>query len=176
MSIYPHSHRIPNSLCLHYVLRTSDGYFLMIHRSKTVAYEVDRVSFSGEEQFKPEDLAVDGFNTFDACVLRAVMEEVYPRLGFGLNSNQGKDILGRIDFARCMSFFLEEKFGNYSLLAYIQLKDDSAIFRAAFRESLKNSEFRADREGTRYLASEEDLKKFLKLGSMRIKVLIVTEN
>lgn len=184
MSIYPDGNRIPNSLCLHYVLRTSDGYYLLIERNSSVSYEKERVSFSGEEQFKPEDLATDGYNPFDACALRALMEEVYPRLGFGVNSAEGRDLWQRVQFVRCLSFFLEEKFGNYALLCFIQLKDDSDSLRRAFKEGMARTDkkYRVDREGTRFLASEDEIQSFLQEGKMTVsglndegrKLLVVT--
>ena len=171
MSIYPNSHRVPHSLCYHYVLRFSDGKYLLIHRSKKVAYEPSRVSFSGEEQLKPEDLYHPLLRPYDHLVLRTLMEEVFPRLNYSVDSKEGHETRQAISYHRLLSVFLEEKFGNISMLGFVQLQFDSQKYREGYLAAIKRGA-RSDNEGVRYIASEEDIEEFFKTGRMSIESLV----
>ena len=162
MDLDPSKHGIPSTLTLNFVARFADKAYWLIRRSQTVRQENGRVSFSGEEQIKPEDF--DHKNPMEAWTVRTLMEEVYPYRDFSHHSPQAAEVREQILAARYLSLFLEEKYGSFGLVVFIQLGIDSKRFVDLYYRNRLETARRADTEGVRYLLPEAELLQFMQTG------------
>lgn len=117
MSLDPESHTIPNAISIHYIIRFLDRKFLANHRAKTMAYDPERISFTGNEQLKPEDFIDD--RPLDRWLFRSLLEEVFRLRKFAPESPEALTAKSQIAFGRFLSLYLEEKVGNFGLVCFV---------------------------------------------------------
>jgi hypothetical protein len=174
MSIKPEAHRIPNAISIHYVIRFSDGKLLASHRSKDMAYDPEHVSFSGNEQLKPEDFESD--RPLEMWLLRSMLEEVFPLRKFSIDSPEALEAASLIALSRFLSLYLEEKVGNFGLVCFVQFNVSSAVFAAKYYGRRLNSSFGEDKEGKPYLMTEAELARFFESGKCELMGLTDADN
>ena len=142
----PQLHRIPNTLCFHFVSTTSDGQILGLIRRQDnpdKLYNVGKVSFSAEEQLNLADMSDE--QPAQHWLIRTVTQEL-----FGFTSDAARSDLPKVeslvDWARCRfwSIFFEEDVGNFSISGFIPL----SIPLEQYRNTL--NEFRSLRSGHEY--------------------------
>jgi hypothetical protein len=154
---------------LHYVLRFSDKKYLVIRRSKTnVTFEEGRVSFSGEEQMAPED--ADRTSQVEDLTIRALMQEAFHFEYHTLDSTEASLIRSMVEAMRFLSLSLEEKYGQFALLGFVQLNISSERYAEFYKENSRHG-LDIDDEGIRYLMGEDDVVRFFENGQAKMRRL-----
>ena len=171
----PQSNMVPNSLCLHYMLRFANDRYLSIHRHGGVAYDKLRISVSGEEQLQNSDFR-RGFDsdTMGRWAHRAVLEEVFPGRGHDVDNTEVQSLRERIDWVRCLSLIYEERFCNFAVVALVQLNCTVEEYVEIYRKSLRYAPNFADYEGNRYWFGEKDIGDFFYSGRLRLRPFVVS--
>ncbi|WAP69290.1 hypothetical protein [Jiella pelagia] len=165
----PARNRVPNSFCLHYIVRFSDFRYLAIHRHNGVAYDRLKLSVSGEEQIKPSDLSSKlPYPPGQTWAMRAIMEEVFPRRDYAVDSREGKEIAKLIASIRFLTLLYEERYCNYAITAFIQMNISVEEYIKIYRQGIISSG-KADFEGNRYHFSEVQIEKYFSDGYMILK-------
>lgn len=103
----------PNSLCLHMIVLTSDGYVLFTKKDSHSKYYPNVYDFSIEEQLSRLDFDEDGVR-IDLWASRALKEE----LGVYDISAGKKDYMS----IKIQSVVREDKYLNFALMALVNLK------------------------------------------------------
>ncbi len=171
----PQSNRVPNSLCLHYMLRFADDRYLSIHRHGGVAYDKLRISVSGEEQLQNSDFRQDfDSDTMGRWAHRAVLEEVFPGRGHDVDNPEVQSLRERIDWVRCLSLIYEERFCNFAVVALVQLNCAVEEYVEIYRKSLRYAANFADYEGNRYWFGEKDIGDFFHSGRLRLRPFVAS--
>lgn len=153
--VSPEKNRIPSSLCLHFIIRLSDGEILLMKRAKGMSYYENKWSASGEEQISESDLKTE--HPIDTLFKRAIGEEML-HLGDIENFPEHiQSIEKHIKYMRLYSVGTEWPLYNPALFGIIQLKDD----RNSLCESLIARKFgseysgQEDREGVFYTINND---------------------
>ena len=167
MALKPEANRIPGTFGVQLIVRLADRQFLALHRSRDVAYDKDCVTFTAEEQLNTQDLEAD--YPAENLIIRAIMEEILPLRGFSLSSPQGTQVRSIVGPTRILSLALEEPFGNFSLVAFVQLTIDGRTYVDLYDRLKLISAARADREGRRYFVTEGDMVRFFDTGKCQIR-------
>lgn len=103
----------PNSLCMHIIVLTCDGYVLFTRRNKNIAYSSNKYDFSIEEQLSRLDFDNDGVR-IDLWLKRALKEE----MGIDEISTGRKDYM---DY-KLQAVVREDQYLNFALMARVKLK------------------------------------------------------
>ena len=163
-SLDPRTSRIPHSLCLHFIVRCSDGSVLLLLNQGRKAYAGGTWSVSAEEQLKDSDLT--DTSPLLALFRRAMLEEV-----FGLSderihlSTRWARIEQHVRSLRIWSPFLEEHINNFSLLGVCQLSSPPTAVRGAVRRFIDDGSAARDLEGKLHFAAADQLEQLLICGS-----------
>jgi len=171
MNVRPDKNRIPGYFVLHYIVRFRDKKFLTIHRSDQVTFSQNRLSFSGEEQMTPEDIA-RGANCCDDWMVRSLMQEAFHYRHYALDSKEAEQIRSMIVMTKFLSLFLEEQYGQFGLMGFAQLNIDSDEYAAFYKKQIKALTGGIDNEGRRYLMDECELTRCLREGRCEVQRLI----
>ena len=162
----PTENQVPNALCLHYIVRFADGCFLAIHRHAGMAYDKLKVSVSGEEQFSHKDFGVNPQKTrAERWAHRAVIEEVMPGRAFDVEAKEVQDLIDQILHTRFMSILYEERFCNFAVVAFIQLKCTVEQYKVIYHNSLIKCQ-KVDFEGNRYWFHPSQVDEFFATGRL----------
>jgi len=174
-SLQPSLNHIPHSLCLHYILRFSDGEILCMRRHPKAAYHANLWSFSGEEQLSDLDFELP--NPAQSFFQRTFCEEV-----LALRDQSPSTLAERwvtastiVKSMRLWSIFVEEQIFNFSLLGFYQLSVDKEEF-ASLHNNLVNRGIGArDKEGDFFIASPSMVKNLLFTGKCVVQGLFTNE-
>lgn len=161
-SLDPAVNRIPHSLCLHYMVRFSNGDVLCMRRARGTDFHANRWSFSGEEQLSGKD-----FDTATPCLSffrRTFCEEV-----LGLREDTPLDerwcaALEYVEAMRLWSVFVEEEIHNFTLLGLFQLKCDPEEFRKIHESLVNAGKGTKDNEGKFHVVRHPEFLKLLVAG------------
>lgn len=170
-SLDPSHSRIPHSLCLHYVVRFSNGDVLCMRRDVRAAYHGGLWSFSGEEQVADRDfeIATPCLSLFQ----RTFCEEV-----LALRDETPLDERWRIaspivQTMRLWSVFVEERIHNFSLLGLFQLNCEPPEFVTLHNDLVNRGVGTRDREGDCYFVRHSDILGLLVEGNCNATPLFV---
>lgn len=162
------SHKIPHSLCLHFIIRFKDKSLLCMKRSSKpgfLLYEPGKWSISAEEQLRKEDfggsrgVVVEWFD-------RAIFEEAFPLREEEIRKRWEDEIRSTFEFRRIWSVIAEEKYGAFSLVGIVQLNIDSLDYVHLFNKIVRNESLaKADPEGDLFVMRQEDLLTLAERGS-----------
>lgn len=157
-SLTPSKNRIPHSLCLHFLVRFSDGSLLALHNDPSKAYEGGSWSVSAEEQIKKTD--IDDDRPIEHHFRRALLEEV-----FGLSNDQKpvnkrwEEVEHLVQGLRIYSLFVEERINNFCLLGVCQLVVNCDAFVKWTQSKILEGEYSRDKEGKMYWLPESEVEK-----------------
>ncbi len=165
----PAFNRVPNSLCLHYVVRFSGGDVLCMKRDPRSPYHGNLWSFSGEEQLSESDFKFQFPG--QAWFRRTFCEEVLAlRDEYPLEERWevAKEIVKNMSL---WSIFVEEGVFNFSLLGVYNLSVNTEEF-VSFNNKLINKGMGSrDNEGKVYVATNEMLKTLLFKSQCNVRAL-----
>jgi hypothetical protein len=160
-SLSPPLNQIPHSLCLHFVVRFSDGNILCMRRRPKAAYHKNLWSFSGEEQLSDSDFIfkTTGLSLFQ----RTLCEEV-----LALRDKSPATLAERWAIAsplvknmRLWSIFLEEQIFNFSVFGFYQLEYDTQEFVSFHNDLINRGIGTRDKEGDYFVASSKMVENLL---------------
>ena len=162
-SLDPARNHIPHSLCLHFLIRFSDGNVLCLYNDKRKAYGGGTWSVSAEEQLK--DLDLQSLAPIETLFRRAVLEEV-----FGLSNDQTPvdqrwaQVSDTVSSLRIWSLFLEEHINNFSLLGVCQLSIVPDVFVQKYNQFVSQGSVARDLEGSLHIVEKNQLQRILIVG------------
>lgn len=167
----PEEHRIPNSLCLHGVVRLADGACLGMKRRAQTSYFPNAVSVSFEEQLCRKDFQTPGISASESLFRRAICEEVFPLSNrYEINPDDTWErVRHLIDHYRYWSLVFEEKIGNFALFGVCQMKLTLREYLAEYSKIQQEYRGLRDDEGKLYFLDESMLKAYLHTGHGSIK-------
>jgi hypothetical protein len=172
-NIDPSENRIPNSLCLHFIVRLANGNILCMKRDRRTVYYASAWSFSGEEQLSDSDLVPQ-----DKCLAlfrRAFCEEVLA-LREEIPLSERWDIAAPlVKNMRLWSVFIEERIFNFSLLGMYQLSVDEKGLAAIITGLVNTGKGSRDREGSVFVASQDMIQQLYYKGTGAAKALFSGE-
>ena len=163
-SFEPKRHRIPGSLCLHFVCLTSEEEFICLRRKSDVAYYPSSLSISFEEQFSIVDMQAGELHRATAWFQRAICEEVLPLTG-PYHDDPAKTwhvASNYVEFMRICSCFLEEDTGNYSLLGFVKLTVSSKELTIVSHALSQRYNSLRDDEGRLFCLARGEVEKLLR--------------
>jgi pyrimidine deaminase RibD-like protein/8-oxo-dGTP pyrophosphatase MutT (NUDIX family) len=114
--------RFAHSLCMHFVVVTSDDKVLVTKRSPKVEWDPNTWACSFEEQLARRDLVADPNSIIQEWAKRALKEEL------GLDAKAYE-----LDNLRVLSVFLESDILGVSLCTYVELSVDSGTLNTVLR-------------------------------------------
>jgi hypothetical protein len=174
-NLTPDSNRTPHSLCLHYIVRLSDGDCLCMRRHHKAAYHGGYWSFSGEEQLLESDLLSS--YPMQSLFRRTFCEEV-----LALRDENPATLEDRWQVAsqivqnmRLWSIFVEEEIFTFTFLGMYQLNVNMQQFVSFHNELINRDMGNRDREGDFFIVSQSTLKNLLFNGQCNVKSLLADE-
>ena len=174
-NLIPSLNRVPHSLCLHYIVRFSDGDILCMRRNPKAAYHGGLWSFSGEEQILESDLLSS--YPMQSLFRRTFCEEV-----LALQDENPATLADRwqkaneiVDNMRLWSVFVEEEIFNFTLLGIYQLNVNMQNFVSCHNRLINCGMGNRDREGDFFIVSQNTLKNLLFNGQCKVKGLFTDE-
>lgn len=165
-SIFPEDQKIPNSLCLHFLVQLADGSVLCMLRRKTSDYSQDQISISAEEQFAEIDMHAGPEQAMDHWFRRALCEEIFPLRAndSGMLERHWKEVKHVVHAMRIFSVFYEEEYANYSLFGYAKLDLDLQDYKEMFERLARSHASGRDKEGCYFVLSKREAIAFATTG------------
>jgi len=165
-SIFPEDQKIPNSLCLHFLVQLADGSILCMRRRKISDYSQDQISISAEEQFAEIDMHAGPEQAMNHWFRRALCEEIFPLRAkdSGMLERHWKEVKHVVHAMRIFSVFYEEEYANYSLFGYTKLNLDLQDYKAMFERLARSHASGRDKEGCYFLLSKREAITFATTG------------
>lgn len=163
-SVVLEENRIPSSLCLHYVVRTSDGSILCMRRSRGMAYHGGLWSITGEEQISDQDLGMK--HPVEKLFVRALCEEVF-RLRNTAAPQDVRPILDEsLSYLRILSVGIELPLYNPAIVGLAQLSIDVSELRDKLLKANHVHSINAgyDDEGDLFVLSKQEASSLLRDG------------
>lgn len=173
-SIQPEEHRIPHSLCLHYLVQLSDGHIICLRRKANVDYAAEKISITGEEQLSSDDMEnVDPLHSMGHWFRRALCEEIFPLRATNKNQleKNWQKIHPFVEALRVLSVFYEEKYANFSLFGFTRLSLDLEEYKEHFQKLAGNSLTGRDKEGQIFVLNKEEARKLITEGIATVQSL-----
>lgn len=153
-SVVLRENRIPSSLCLHYIIRTSNGDFLCMRRAIGMAWHNGMWSFTGEEQISEHDIAQQ--RPIEKLFKRALCEEIFQLR----NSKAPQEVISLLEedlqFIRILSVGIEFPLYNPAIIGLTQLSINTVELRRKLVERKKDISVGAgsDNEGDFFIMSK----------------------
>lgn len=157
-SIFPELQKIPNSLCLHFLVQLADGSVLCMVRRGNSDYSQGLVSITAEEQFAQLDMHAGPDYAMNHWFRRALCEEIFPLrpTDSGMLERHWQEIKGFVKAMRVFSVFYEEEYANYSLFGYVRLDLDAREYKEKFEALARSHAAGRDKEGRYCLLDKEN--------------------
>lgn len=169
-SIHPEEHKVPNSLCLHYVVQLADGNLLCLIRRPNTAYASGSVSLSGEEQLAQADIDAGPDSAAVHWFRRAICEEIFPvrvdKEG-GLQEAWSK-IEEFVISTRILSVLYEHYCANYALVGFVRLNLDLYWFKVRYATLRRRNIAGRDKEGTLCVMPKTELIRYCETGACEL--------
>jgi hypothetical protein len=165
-SIFPELQKVPNSLCLHFLVQLDDGSVLCMVRRDNSDYAQGLVSITAEEQFAEVDMHAGPEYAMNHWFRRALCEEIFPLrpTDSGMLERHWQEIKGYVKAMRVFSVFYEEEYANYSLFGYVRLGLDAGEYKEKFEDLARTHAAGRDKEGRYCLLSKENAINFALAG------------
>lgn len=170
-SIFPEDQKIPNSLCLHFLVQLADGQILCMLRRKTSDYSQDQISISAEEQLAEIDMHAGPEQAMNHWFRRALCEEIFPLRAndSGMLERHWKEVKSVVHAMRIFSVFYEEEYANYSLFGYIKLALDLEEYKEMFQTLARSYASGRDKEGSYFILSKHEAITFATTGRGKLR-------
>lgn len=171
-SLQPELHKIPHSLCLHYLVQLNDGHILCIRRKPNVNYESGQISISGEEQLSKDDFeGIRPDSSMGRWFKRALCEEIFPLRASNANEieKNWQEISSFVDSLRVISVFYEENFANFSIFGFCRLNLNLDDYKTVFRDLTLISTNGRDKEGQLLALAKDEAKNLITNGTAKVK-------
>lgn len=168
-SLDPSFNKIPNSLCLHYIVRFADGEVLCMKRDARAAYHGNLWSFSGEEQLSEKDFLLS--QPCDSFFKRSFCEEVLALRDEIPLDERWEFAAAIVQSMALWSIFVEERIQNSSVLGCFQLACLPEDFVALHNRLVDTGVGTRDREGDFFFVDGGDLEPLLVEGSCKARAV-----
>jgi hypothetical protein len=170
-SVIPSDNRIPNSLCLHYTVRFSNGDILCMKRAAELGYHKNAWSISGEEQISERDVHAD--NPIKSLFVRALCEELLHLGGESHSKDLASEAMSNIKYMRVYSIVVEWPLYNPAICGFVQLNLDPDEFRSILsaRKIGLVRYGQEDREGAFFVLNSNDALPLLEQGQAMVSGL-----
>lgn len=166
--VLPTENKIPNSLCLHYIVRTNEGKILCMKRMDGMTYHCGAFSITGEEQLSEIDLK--SHYPIDALFKRALCEEIFHLRNTDALADAVSSLEEHFEYLRIFSLGTELPLYNATLFGIAQLKIDIDDLCKIMQERKIGVEMGGDedREGAMYILTVDEAMLLLKDGAATV--------
>lgn len=169
-SMRPEDSKVPNSLCLHYLVQLADGNILCSVRHANTDYSQGQVSLTGEEQLSEIDVNAGASGAASHWFKRALCEEIFP---LRVEPNGGvqaawEKVQDYVSAMRIYSLVYEEYCANFALVGYAQINLDLYWFKMKYSRLRQQNLSGRDKEGTLFVINKSELLAYFRTGQCTI--------